>query len=64
MKRKKRVKTHIGYAEVGSHGGIFMFDGGSIADRYPSLLHIYRRRVAPGLVKVRITEYPSYKRSK
>lgn len=54
---KKKVKTHIAYADVGSHGGIFMFDMGLVADKHPTLLHIYRKKVTPDLVKVRITQY-------
>lgn len=46
----------IAYADVGSHGGIFEFVSGSIANNYPTLLQIYRKKVTPDLVKVRITE--------
>ena len=57
MADKIKVKTHIGYADVGSHGGIFMFELGPVANRYPSLLQIYRKKVTPDLIKVRITQY-------
>lgn len=50
----KRMKTMIGYADVGSHGGIFEFSIGPVADRYPNLLQIYSKPL-PGLVPVKIT---------
>lgn len=53
---KRKVKTHIAYADVGSHGGIFMFDMGKVAEAYPTLLHIYRKKVTKDLIKVRITQ--------
>lgn len=34
----KRMKV---YADIGSHGGVFMFGAGDIANRYPNLLQIY-----------------------
>lgn len=48
------MKPIIAYADVGSHGGIFKFDGGAIAQRYPDLLHIHYTRVTPDLVPVLI----------
>ena len=53
---KRKVKTHIAYADVGSHGGIFMFESGPVGDNYPTLLHIYRKKVTPDLIRVRITQ--------
>ena len=43
--RKRSVKA---WADVGSHGGIFVFEVGYVAALYPRLLHIYDFNV-PGL---------------
>lgn len=60
----KRVRPMIAYADVGSHGGIFEFWAGNIAERYPTLLQIYRRQVTPDLVAVKITPLVPKKRKK
>lgn len=52
----KRMKPLKAYADVGSHGGVFMFDIGPVADRYPTLLHIYKTKVTSDLVPVVIRE--------
>lgn len=52
----KRVKTHKAWADVGSHGGIYVFEIGPVADRYPSLMHVHEKQVTPDLVPVTITE--------
>ena len=49
-----KPKARIAYADFGSHGGIFRFDAGPVADRYPGLLQVYDKP-APGLVPVKIT---------
>ena len=51
---KGKKKSIIGYADVGSHGGIFYFESGDISARYPGLYQIYRTRLTPDLVKVKI----------
>lgn len=51
--REIKLKPKYAWADVGSHGGIFEFFSGPVADRYPGLLHIFRRR-GPGLVRVKI----------
>ncbi len=51
--KKKEIRMR-GYADIGSHGHIFMFAGGEIAERYPTLLHIYRKRLTPDLKPVTI----------
>ena len=53
MKKKKEIRMR-GYADIGSHGHIFMFAGGEIADKYPTLLHIYRKKVTANLKRVTI----------
>ena len=45
-KKEKRMRVWI---DIGSHGGVFMFLGGGIAEQYPTLLHIHRRKIAPYL---------------
>lgn len=42
------------WAAVGSHGKIFGFIGGPVAERYPSLLEIYGEKIIPSLVEVEI----------
>jgi hypothetical protein len=54
----KTVRSMIGYADVGSHGGIFAFDMGPVAERYPGLLQIYKNKLTPDLVAVKITAVP------
>jgi hypothetical protein len=51
---EKKVQPMRAWADVGSHGGIFEFVEGPIADRYPTLLQIYSKP-SPGLVEVRIS---------
>jgi hypothetical protein len=53
MKLKK--KSLVGWADIGSHGGIFCFESGPVAANYPGLYHIYRTKLTPDLKKVRIT---------
>ena len=50
-----KKKTIRAYADIGSHNGIFMFEGGLVAERYPTLLHIYRKKVSKDLRPVTIT---------
>ena len=57
------VRKHIGYADVGSHGGIFAFEIGPVAYKYPGLLQIYKTKVTPDLVKVEIRQFKN-KRSR
>ena len=53
-KVKPKFKTVKAWADVGSHGGIFYFDGGPVADRYPGLMHIFKTKVTEDLVEVEI----------
>ena len=48
----KKVKKHKAWADVGSHGGIFVFTAGPIADKYPWLMHIYDKKLDDSLVPV------------
>lgn len=48
-----KEKEIIAWADVGSHCGIFMFEAGPVADKYPYLMHIYNKPL-PGLRKIRI----------
>jgi len=50
-KKEKRIRA---YADIGSHGGIFMFEVGPVGDKYPKLLHIYKEKVSPDLKPVTI----------
>lgn len=53
----KRVKPMRAWADVGSHGGIFAFMDGPVADRgYEGLLHIFKDKVTPDLVEVEIRQ--------
>lgn len=54
MKKEHKVFVHRGWADVGSHGGIFFFDGGRIGDLYPGMFHIYRTQITPDLIEVEI----------
>lgn len=51
----QKVKVHRGWADVGSHGGIFAFTKGPVGDSYPGLLHIFKDKVTPDLVEVKIS---------
>jgi len=54
---KKTVKA---FADVGSHGGIFEFQSGPVADRYPGLMQIYSEQITRDLIPVTITyEFPT-----
>ncbi|OQA50488.1 MAG: hypothetical protein BWY47_00433 [Bacteroidetes bacterium ADurb.Bin302] len=46
---KKNEKRKRVYIDVGSHGGIFEFIGGNIAERYPTLLHVYNKKISKNL---------------
>lgn len=59
MKKSKRMKPVLAWADAGSHGKIFEFVGGSVGERYPHLMHIYSKKYASGMVRVRIVEVPS-----
>jgi hypothetical protein len=48
-------KSMIAWADIGSHGKIFEFVSGPVAERYPHLLHIYSKKLTPYLVRVKIT---------
>jgi hypothetical protein len=54
-KLEKRKKSYIGYAPIGSHGHLFYFESGYVAERYPTLYEIYRKKLLPNWKKVRIT---------
>lgn len=45
-KKEKRMRV---YADIGSHGGVFEFIGGEIANKYPTLLRVYRKKITPDL---------------
>jgi hypothetical protein len=53
--KKKNKKTVKGWADVGSHGGIFQFESGPVGDKYPTLMAIYSRQLSEELVPVTIT---------
>lgn len=53
--KTKKIKPMIAYADVGSHGGIFMFESGKVADSYPTLLQIYKDKLSEELVPIQIT---------
>jgi len=57
MKKMSRIrkKTVKAWASVGSHDKIFMFIGGTIADKYPSLMEIYFNKISDDLIPVTIT---------
>jgi len=50
-----KKKSFIGYAPIGSHGGLFIFEAGYIAERYPFLYEIYSKKLLLDFKKVRIT---------
>lgn len=54
-KAKERTYKMTAYADMGSHQKIFMFSGGQIAEKYPTLLHIYLQKVSEDLVPITIT---------
>ena len=37
------------YVDLGSHNKPFMFAGGDVAERYPTLLHVYHKKIMPDL---------------
>ena len=55
----KHVKTIKAWADVGSHGGIFEFHMGGIADRYPNLMQVYSKQHTADLVPVMISAVPT-----
>jgi hypothetical protein len=56
-------RTLKAWADVGSHGGIFVFEGGPMAEHFPGLLQIYHDPM-PGCIPVTITyEWPSPSRA-
>jgi hypothetical protein len=48
MKKKRELRMRV-YVDIGSHGKVFKFVGGNIADRYPELLHVYHKKVTKDL---------------
>lgn len=57
MAKQSRIRKVEGWADVGSHGGIFTFESGPVADLYPGLMHIYSSKLTPDLVHVTIKYY-------
>lgn len=55
MATKAKFRNVKAWADVGSHGDIFVFEAGTVAGRYPTLMHIYSTQVAPDMVPVTIT---------
>lgn len=55
MGYKIKIKKMKAYADVGSNGGIYMFEDGTIANKYPTLLHIYKDKISPDLQPVTIS---------
>lgn len=59
MAKSKKHKTvtykMTAYADMGSHQKIFMFSAGQVAERYPTLLHIYLQQITPDLVPITIS---------
>ena len=51
-----KVKRMRVYVDIGSHKKPFMFIGGDIAERYPTLLHVYNEKVTDDLTPA-ILEY-------
>lgn len=49
--RKREVRA---WAYVGSHGGIFEFAMGPVAEKYPKLMHIYSEKVTNDLIPITI----------
>ena len=50
---KKKVEKRVrGYADIGIHGGIFVFEMGPVASRYPKLMHIYHKKISKHLIPV------------
>ena len=52
---KLKKKRLVGYAPIGSHGKLFVFESGYVASRYPHLYEIYSRKLLPYFKKVAIT---------
>jgi len=50
--KKRKIKA---WADVGSNGGIFVFELGPVARQYPRLMHIYDRKISKDLIPVTIT---------
>lgn len=53
-KKQKKVRKVEGWAEVGSHGGIFEFVGGDLGESFKHLMCIYSKKVTSDLIKVEI----------
>lgn len=62
--KTKQVKAVRGWADVGSNGGIFEFQLGPVAQRYPYLMHIYSKQITSDLVEVLITPITPTKKKK
>lgn len=46
-KKQKRMRV---YVDVDSHGKVFEFIAGPVANRYPHLLHVYGKRLDKSLI--------------
>jgi len=54
MDKTKTIKKKC-FVDVGSHGHIFEFSCGPVAERYPTLLNVYNAQITPDLVEAEIT---------
>ena len=59
----KNIKPIKAWADVGSNGGIFEFQLGPVAQRYPHLMHIFSEKVSDDLIPVLITPIKPAKRA-
>lgn len=53
MTKKKEVRKRV-YISVGSHGKIFEFSGGRVADMYPTLLWVFDKKITDDLIPATI----------
>jgi len=49
--KKTNIIKHKVYIDIGSHDKIFMFYIGEIAQKYPTLLHVYNEKISEDLVE-------------
>ena len=44
--KEKRMRVWV---DIGRHGGVYCFDMGPVSKKYPSLLHVFYKKVSPDL---------------
>lgn len=62
VKKIRKIKVWV---DVGSHGYVYSFGIGPVANRYPNLMHVFDQKMSDSLIPATLTyEWPPKKGKK